>query len=257
MPACETKMIIFHFGFLFPMGCANSKNVVSAPPLHAQSNKANIECANNTISILHRVGSSKTSCIRRLAAELEEIQSSHDPFGIVVDEYAMTHWTAGISGPPETPFNGGSFTLDLIFPTDYPFVPPLVTFRTPIFHPNVSTTGAICLDILKPRSGTWSPLMTVPSLLVSIQSLLGDANPDDPLNLEAAELLRRSPQAFARRAKADTMKYATARGSSARISPREDPSAHFQQTAGGKVIDEDDAMKLALTNSRRTRYSNA
>lgn len=99
--------------------------------------------------------------------------------------------------------------------------------------------------------------MTVSTLLVSIQSLLGDANPDDPLNLEAAELFRRSPQAFAQRAKADTLKYATARGYSAHIFLREDPSAHLQQTAGGKVIDEDDAIKLAIKNSRRTRYSNA
>lgn len=43
--------------------------------------------------------------------------------------------------------------------------------------------GRICLDILKKN---WSPALQIKSVLLSIQSLLSEPNPDDPLNNEAA-----------------------------------------------------------------------
>ena len=192
---------------------------------------------------------SNVAVIRRLGAELGEIEQNHDPFRIAVDEDSITHWTAVITGPTDTPFHGGSFLVDLIFPSEYPFVPPLVTFRTPIFHPNVSTTGAICLDILKPASGSWSPLMSVPALLLSIQSLMSDPNPDDPLNVEAAELYIKSERDFAKKAIEETRKYAArpVRASS----QREDLFSHLQVSRKGEVIDEDDAVALAIGYSKR------
>ena len=49
---------------------------------------------------------------------------------------------------------GGMFALQLRFPDDYPSVPPVVRFTTPIFHPNGSdldqnvTTSVCRLDDL-------------------------------------------------------------------------------------------------------------
>ena len=68
--------------------------------------------------------------------------------------------------------------MKIKFPKDYPFKPPYVSFLTRIYHCNISTTGEICLDILKDQ---WSPALTMSKVLLSILSLLTDANPKDPL----------------------------------------------------------------------------
>lgn len=88
------------------------------------------------------------------------------------------------SGPSGTCFEGGAFKAELLLPDDYPLSPPKVVFDTKIYHPNIDNLGRICLDILKKN---WSPALQIKSVLLSIQSLLSEPNPDDPLNNEAAD----------------------------------------------------------------------
>ncbi|XP_016981697.2 ubiquitin-conjugating enzyme E2-24 kDa [Drosophila rhopaloa] len=115
---------------------------------------------------------------RRIQKELDEI--TQDPptncsAGLKEDD--MYEWTATIVGPSDSVYEGGMFFLDIQFPMDYPFKPPKVTFRTPIYHCNIRW-GTICLDILKDN---WSPALTISMVLLSICSLLTDCNPADPL----------------------------------------------------------------------------
>ncbi|EAW75804.1 UBE2C isoform 1 [Pan troglodytes] len=84
------------------------------------------------------------------------------------------------------------YKLSLEFPSGYPYNAPTVKFLTPCYHPNVDTQGNICLDILKEK---WSALYDVRTILLSIQSLLGEPNIDSPLNTHAAELWK-NPTAF-------------------------------------------------------------
>jgi ubiquitin-conjugating enzyme E2 D/E len=117
--------------------------------------------------------------LRRIQKELEDI--AKDPpagcsAGPVKED--LYHWEGVIFGPSESPFAGGVFKLSIRFPSDYPFKQPHVTFLTKIYHPNISPEGAICLDILKNQ---WSPALTISKVLLSILSLLTDANPNDPL----------------------------------------------------------------------------
>lgn len=55
--------------------------------------------------------------------------------------------------------------------------------------------GAICLDTL---STAWSPVLTVKSALLSLQSLLSTPEPKDPQDAEVANMLLRKPKEFER-----------------------------------------------------------
>ena len=84
---------------------------------------------------------------------------------------------------------GGLFTLTIAIPSNYPSSPPDVRFQTPCCHPNVNfKTGEICLDLLK---GSWTPAYGVVSTLEAVQQLLSaGGEPDSPLNIDIARLLR-------------------------------------------------------------------
>ena len=107
--------------------------------------------------------------------------------------------------PADSPFTGGIFFLEINFPADYPFKPPKCHFTTKIYHPNINSSGGICLDILKEN---WSPALTVSKLLLSICSLLTDPNPNDPLVPEIATLYKKNREKYDITAKEWTTKYA-------------------------------------------------
>ena len=123
---------------------------------------------------------------KRISKELEEIikdppaSCSAGP----IDEEDIYKWEATIMGPSGSPYSGGVFNLSIDFPTNYPFKPPKVRFATKIYHPNINSSGGICLDILKDN---WSPALTISKVLLSICSLLDDPNPDDPLVADIAD----------------------------------------------------------------------
>ena len=53
-----------------------------------------------------------------------------------------------------------------------------VLFITKIYHPNIDTSGRICLDLLKmPPQGSWKPNLNISLILKSIGLLLAEPNP--------------------------------------------------------------------------------
>jgi len=117
----------------------------------------------------------------------------------------ITSWIASITGPPDSPYEGGKFYLQVDFTEDYPFKPPIIQFKTKVYHCNIDNDGKICLDILK---SAWSPALSMTKVFLSIQSLLGDPNPEDPLDKVVANLYISNREQHDEVARSWTKKYA-------------------------------------------------
>ncbi|KAL0935076.1 ubiquitin conjugating enzyme [Colletotrichum truncatum] len=145
-----------------------------------------------------RKGPDAQSVVKRLQTELMQLMTSPAP-GVSAFPSAdgnLMSWTATIEGPDQTPYAGLTLKLSLSFPSNYPYAPPTVLFKTPIYHPNFDFSGRICLDILKDK---WTPAYNIQTVLLSLQSLLGEPNNASPLNGEAAELWDKDPEEFKRK----------------------------------------------------------
>jgi hypothetical protein len=82
--------------------------------------------------------------------------------------------------------------------------------------------GAICLDTL---SSQWSPVLTIKSALISLQSLLSTPEPKDPQDAEVASMLIRNPAEFDHKAREWAVKYAGA------------PKKEFAEGSGGATAE--------------------
>ncbi|CAG9759687.1 unnamed protein product [Ceutorhynchus assimilis] len=121
---------------------------------------------------------------KRLHKELMFLMTSPDKsISAFPDGENLFKWIGTISGPQDSVYESLKFKLSFHFPNSYPYTAPVVKFITPCFHPNIDTSGNICLDILKDK---WSALYDVRTILLSIQALLGEPNVDSPLNALAA-----------------------------------------------------------------------
>ncbi|XP_034839268.1 ubiquitin-conjugating enzyme E2-22 kDa [Maniola hyperantus] len=135
----------------------------------------------------------------------EEVAEGYIKLNLVTDSW--TELQGAIMGPPDTPYEGGTFLLEIKVPETYPFNPPKIRFVTKIWHPNVSSvTGAICLDILKDQ---WAAALTLRTVLLSIQALLSAAEASDPQDAVVAKQYRESPHLFQLTARHWTNIYAT------------------------------------------------
>ncbi|XP_050376704.1 ubiquitin-conjugating enzyme E2 27 [Argentina anserina] len=133
----------------------------------------------------------------RVQKELLECSRDIERSGIKVvpkSDGNLAHLVGTIPGPISSPYEGGTFQIDIALPDAYPFEPPKMQFTTKVWHPNISSqSGAICLDILKDQ---WSPALTLKTALLSVQALLSAPQPDDPQDAVVAQQYLRDYQTF-------------------------------------------------------------
>ena len=74
---------------------------------------------------------------------------------------------------------------------EYPLKQPQLKWMTPIFHPNIHVTGAVCI-------GAWWPAKTLDELLLSLGEMVQYKNfdPGDPMNSKAAAWANRHKHLF-------------------------------------------------------------
>ena len=115
---------------------------------------------------------------------------------------------AYIKGPNNTPYYGGCFWLKINFDCNkHPFIAPKIKFVTKIYHCNINNlTGKICLDVLNEK---YTPALSIEKILLSINILLQNPNPYDPLDAEISTLYITDKQNHDKIAKQWTQKYAT------------------------------------------------
>ncbi|KAL1918903.1 uncharacterized protein VTP21DRAFT_2284 [Calcarisporiella thermophila] len=95
--------------------------------------------------------------------------------------------------PDESFYKGGIFRFTFSINNNYPHDPPKVRCVQKIYHPNIDLEGNVCLNILRED---WKPVLNLNSIMVGLQYLFLEPNPDDPLNKEAAEDLRLNRHSF-------------------------------------------------------------
>lgn len=73
-------------------------------------------------------------------------------------------------------------------------------FTPPLFHPNVYPSGTVCLSILNEEEA-WKPAITIKQILLGIQMLLDEVNPDSPAQADAYNLFKKDRAAYERKVK--------------------------------------------------------
>ena len=93
----------------------------------------------------------------------------------------------------DTYWHGGKYVFSFNIPDDYNEVPPKVKCKTKIYHPNIDYDGNVCLNILKEA---WEPTLTTLNCIGGVYFLFSEPNPEDPLNHEAAKIMRDNKDQF-------------------------------------------------------------
>ena len=89
----------------------------------------------------------------------------------------MYKWNIEFDGPKESDYEGGRFSVDINFPSDYPNSMPSCRFHDDVFHPNINEEGVVCFG-----GFIWKNDYTVFELLNALYHLLKHPNFGDGYN---------------------------------------------------------------------------
>jgi len=110
----------------------------------------------------------------------------------------LMKWNCGIPGKVGTNWESGVFNLVMEFSDDYPAKPPKCRFVPPLFHPNVYPSGTVCLSILNEEED-WKPSITIKQIVIGIQELLDNPNPNSPAQADAYHLYVQNRNEYSKR----------------------------------------------------------
>ncbi|KAK9315057.1 ubiquitin-conjugating enzyme/RWD-like protein [Lipomyces starkeyi] len=152
-------------------------------------------------------------CLNRLQEERKQWRKDH-PFGFYAKPNKssdggldLMNWSVGVPGKPNTIWAGGLYKLTIQFPEEYPTKPPKCKFAPNFWHPNVYPSGTVCLSILNEDEG-WKPAITIKQILLGIQNLLDDPNPESPAQADAFNAFKKDKALYERKVRLQAKEYA-------------------------------------------------
>ena len=93
---------------------------------------------------------------------------------ITHNENNLRIWNVSMTTDADSLFGIKTYVLEVTLPDNYPFVPPVIRFITPIELSCVNNQGYLFLDLLLNK---WSPALGVASTVIAILSLLNQRDP--------------------------------------------------------------------------------
>ncbi|KAF4693524.1 NEDD8-conjugating enzyme Ubc12 [Perkinsus olseni] len=128
----------------------------------------------------------------RLQKELDELELPSQCRIEFPNSNNLMHFFITIS-PDEGFWKGAKYRFSFNIKPLYPHDAPKVKCETKIYHPNIDLDGNVCLNILRED---WKPILSISSVVYGLLYLFLEPNPNDPLNKEAAEVLRTDRRQF-------------------------------------------------------------
>ncbi|AES94883.1 ubiquitin-conjugating enzyme [Medicago truncatula] len=95
--------------------------------------------------------------------------------------------------PDDGYYLGGAFLFSFNVSPIYPHEAPKVKCKTKVYHPNIDLEGNVCLNILRED---WKPVLNINTVIYGLYHLFTEPNYEDPLNHDAAAVLRDNPKMF-------------------------------------------------------------
>ncbi len=126
--------------------------------------------------------------------ELPELPSLMIPQGkLYLDKNDVMTFKVDYTPEKDSYWYPGVYSFTFNVSDQYSITPPKVKCNTKIYHPNIDFLGNVCLNILKED---WKPTLNMAAVIASVYFLFYDPNPKDPLNHDAAQIMRDNPEEF-------------------------------------------------------------
>lgn len=109
--------------------------------------------------------------LKRLTKEYKLIVENPPPYiGASPNEDNILEWHYVITGPPETPYEGGQYHGTLTFPSDYPYKPPAIRMVTP--NGRFKENTRLCMSMSDYHPDLWNPSWSVSTILTGLLSFM-------------------------------------------------------------------------------------